>query len=358
MKIDELIQKDYPVTGQYEGVSVISNTLYKYNFIAVTDESGRYVGILTPSDLIEHPHKIVADCITPKEKIFLSDSQSVIIEKFGKQDSVALPVFDDKENFLGVIHKKSVLNSAETKIKELYLKSIMSDKAKIEFMNNINHEIRTPLSGMLGFMDVVSSKGCNYSSGGDTENAIIRKSAEKFLFIMNELMELSLINAGEKIPIKRSSVSLEELFMDMFAFIDDLNFSQQYNITLNYRKPKVDVTLLTNPAKLKHIIYLLVENSIKFSGDKRVEFGYRLEDDDKKVTIFVNNTIDEQFETSNFQLSRDFCTNTVADNKQDPEISVELQVVKKIAALLGGTISFEMINREMSIQIHFQAEES
>lgn len=80
MAVRDFISDFYPKVNPYEGIHFIEEKLVENEYLVVTDTNG-YVGILTPLDLIERPHKIVADCLTAKEYIVTDDT---ILSVFNK----------------------------------------------------------------------------------------------------------------------------------------------------------------------------------------------------------------------------------------------------------------------------------
>ena len=191
MNIEDCILTTYPTVKPYDSIKSIEELLKKRDYLVVEDEKNRFFGILTPSDILARPHKLVIDCLTPKRIIHTNDSFIELVSKFDQTPSEALPVFQNEE-YLGILEKSSAIKKLKFTIDELRKELILSQKAKNEFLHNLSHEVRTPLNQILGFMSLVSELSPEeIEPNREQYYAIIKKSSEEFLSVMDELIELS-----------------------------------------------------------------------------------------------------------------------------------------------------------------------
>ena len=199
MSLRKYIYGNYPTVKPFEGINSVEKSLLEYQYLVIFDDYCNFYGILTISDVIERPHKIVIDCFTNKESLMVSDSLASALEKFYTNNSFVLPVMDGSD-FIGVIEKNRILKELETKVNQLYDKSLISEKAKNNFLNNLSHEIRTPLNGLLGFLEIIEQLNTkDFTNKHETYSKTIKKSADHFLMIMNDLVELSLLHSGDDV---------------------------------------------------------------------------------------------------------------------------------------------------------------
>jgi len=149
-----------------------------------------------------------------------------------------------------------------------------SDRLKSAFLANMSHEIRTPMNGILGFADLL--KEPNLSGEKQQKYVdIIQKSGIRMLNIINDIVDISKIEAGL-----------------MQVDINDSNINEQVEFIYTFFKPEVEArglqfvikkTLLTKEAmvktdreKLYAILTNLIKNAIKFTNEGSIEFGYQL----------------------------------------------------------------------------------
>ncbi len=158
-----------------------------------------------------------------------------------------------------------------------------SDKLKSSFLANMSHEIRTPLNAIVGFSALMTAP--NQSAEELEEiSGMITEGSGKLLGIITDLIEISQIYANQIKPL------LSEF--DIIPFLNDLsiNFSrtaQDKNIDFISHLDVLfnEYIISSDSDKLKKIVSHLVENSIKFTHQGKVEINYRLRDDQLHITI-------------------------------------------------------------------------
>lgn len=117
MKIKHLIKKSFKTTYPHAGIESIEKSLRDNSFLVVID-SGSFLGILTPSDIIKSPHQLVIDCLHDKPRVDLEhDIESVLI-LMKKSRNPVLPVFDGVK-FIGVITQTVITGYLSEYRKEL-----------------------------------------------------------------------------------------------------------------------------------------------------------------------------------------------------------------------------------------------
>jgi len=101
MRIRHLVEKFFPIVHPHAGIDSIESSLKDNSFSVVLDE-GVYLGILTPSDIIESPHQLVIDCVHDKPLVDTEQDIESVLRLMKESRNSVLPVFKDGE-FIGVI---------------------------------------------------------------------------------------------------------------------------------------------------------------------------------------------------------------------------------------------------------------
>jgi len=154
-----------------------------------------------------------------------------------------------------------------------------SDKLKSAFLANMSHEIRTPLNAIIGFSSIIIDSVENNPEFA-SYSKIINNSSESLLQIINDILDISKIEAGQ-LEIIKSTISLHNLLENVYntfngqildKYKDDIKFivniSQQINSEL---------TIETDLVRLNQVIFNLMNNAIKFTKKGFIEFGYTRE---------------------------------------------------------------------------------
>lgn len=137
-----------------------------------------------------------------------------------------------------------------------------ANHAKSEFLANMSHELRTPLNAILGFTQVMN-RDKSLATEHKESLAIISRSGEHLLELINEILEMSKIEAGR--------VTLNENDFDLHYLLDNLEemfllkaASKKLQLTFEY-KSEVPKYIRTDEAKLRQVLINLLSNAIKFT---------------------------------------------------------------------------------------------
>lgn len=157
-----------------------------------------------------------------------------------------------------------------------------TNKAKSEFLAMMSHEIRTPMNGVVGMTDILLDM-TDLSEEQRSCIEVIRKSGETLLSIINDILDLSKIEAG-RIELQEEIFDLRRCIKDSFSVISGRaeikNLSLTY--TLNHDVPDY---IYSDPERLKQVLINLLGNAVKFThkGSISVKVEQRKGDPDKLV---------------------------------------------------------------------------
>ncbi|MBV6644230.1 MAG: PAS domain S-box protein [Cyclobacteriaceae bacterium] len=152
-------------------------------------------------------------------------------------------------------------NQELRKAKELAERSL---RIKERFLANMSHEIRTPMNGIIGMIDLLGSTHLDNEQSEYVRT--VRKSSDTLLNILNDILDLSKIEAG-KMELRKEPVKLVETFEKVYEL-----YSQQAQINKSFLYYHLDKKLpeivVTDETRLIQVISNLVSNAIKFSDKK------------------------------------------------------------------------------------------
>jgi PAS domain S-box-containing protein len=202
-----------------------------------------------------------------------------------KKDGTEFPIYlsttvikDKNGNSVGLIGVASDITERKRNEQELIKakeQAEESDRLKSAFLANMSHEIRTPMNGILGFAELLKEPGL---TGSEQQRyiEIIEKSGYRMLNIINDIVDISKIEAGQ-----------------MEVYISETNINEQLDFIYTFFKPELDkkgmmfschkalpdneAILSTDREKLFAILINLVKNAIKYTNKGSIEFGYTVE---------------------------------------------------------------------------------
>ena len=141
-------------------------------------------------------------------------------------------------------------------------KAEVANRAKSEFLANMSHELRTPLNAILGFSQLME-RDSNLSSPQRNSLGIINRSGEHLLNLLNDVLEMSKIEAGRTTLTTTAFdlLLLLETLQEMFQIrATAKNLSLQFDLA-----PDVPQYILSDESKLRQILINLLGNAIKFT---------------------------------------------------------------------------------------------
>ncbi|OQX80821.1 MAG: hypothetical protein B6D64_02740 [Bacteroidetes bacterium 4484_276] len=202
-----------------------------------------------------------------------------VIGAFAVQSYTDEKVFDKTDIQVLEIISNQISISIERKKAGEDLKSALgkaqeSDRLKSAFLTNMSHEIRTPMNGILGFTSLLKEPHLT----GDQQNSyieIIQKSGNRMLNTVNDIIDVSKIEAGQ-VEVVKSEVSVNEILNEQYAFF--VSEAQSKGLELIYKPTLSDkeATIVTDKHKLEGILTNLIKNAIKFTKEGNICFGYSL----------------------------------------------------------------------------------
>ena len=172
---------------------------------------------------------------------------------------------------------KESFETLEIRVKERTIQLEKANQAKREFVSNINHELRTPLNHIIGYTERLYQDN-SLDSEQKKQLDIINRSSEHLLSLINQILDISKIEAGQMIQENNSFnlshllTNLQEIF-SLNCHIKGLEF-----IVVNDLEEKLNY-IYTDEKKLKQVLINLLNNAIKFTEQGSVTLQAEKEDD-------------------------------------------------------------------------------
>ena len=234
------------------------------------------------------------------------------------------------------------LESLVETAKDDKLIALQANEAKSLFLANMSHEIRTPLNGIVGFTEILRST--DLTAEQDEFLAIIDKSSENLLSIINNILDLSKIESN-KIEIENIVFDAAEEF-ESAAETYAVGAAEK-NIDLNYyMDPTIATKLKGDPTKIKEILINLLSNAIKFTsyggeinllikkthaeGDLNPRISFSVQDNGIGMTKDQQSRIFEAFSQADVSVTRKY-----------GGTGLGLTISSQFVELMGGTLALE-----------------
>jgi len=161
-----------------------------------------------------------------------------------------------------VFHDVSARARTERLLRQAAAEAEAASQAKSNFLATMSHELRTPLNGILGMTRVLAASRLDSSQRDHL--AVIRASGESLLRIINDILDLSKIEAG-KVTIEDVEFELAELIEDVVKMLAPAAYAKGLELTV-FVDPLLPSHMRGDPLRIKQILTNLLGNAIKFTS--------------------------------------------------------------------------------------------
>ncbi|MDA9224370.1 ATP-binding protein [Tateyamaria sp.] len=211
-----------------------------------------------------------------------------------------------------------------------------TDKAKSQFLTVMSHEMRTPLAGIIGVMDLL--KTTKLTKKQDHYRQIVTSSSEVLLEHINEALDITRIEGGE-LQFSIQSFSLTTLATSLIAVLEPLAVEKKLDLTLQIDK-NVRFDFMGDVNRIRQILTNLVGNSIKFTDDGyiRLEISGTDHAGISYLQFKITDTGVGIAPENQKKIFDDFVTLSFIDGRQMRGDGLGLSISRKIARLMSGDI--------------------
>ncbi len=141
-----------------------------------------------------------------------------------------------------------------------------ANKAKSEFLAMMSHEIRTPLNGILGMSELMYARAADETQKGHL--GVVLKSGRALLEIINDILDLSRIDAG-RMSLESKSFNLPGLVEDVATLLASRIEKNQVDLAIRI-DPALPEAFLGDAARLRQVLVNLIGNAVKFTHEGHV----------------------------------------------------------------------------------------
>jgi two-component system, sensor histidine kinase len=253
----------------------------------------------------------------------------------------AEPEIDDHGNviaWLGTITDIEDRKTFEDKLKEAQRTAELANEAKTHFLANMSHEIRTPLNAIMGFTELLTDPA--HSMEEKMKNvAVVRRNCHQLLKIVNEILDISKVEAGE-LETEKVETHISELLGEVKALLRVQ--ASKKGIDLKFEPPiGVPARVMTDSTRLRQILLNIVGNALKFTtkGSVTVSTKFSTTMNGRSYVYFtVTDTgvgIDQQNSQKIFQPFSQADTSTT---RLFGGTGLGLALARRLARALGGDV--------------------
>jgi PAS domain S-box-containing protein len=252
-------------------------------------------------------------------------------EEFPAEASISRHQTPEGPVFTAIVRDISDHRRVEAALAEAANAAEAANVAKSAFLATMSHEIRTPLNGVLGMAQAMALDELPPVQRERLE--VIRQSGEALLAILNDILDLSKIEAG-KLELEEIAFDLDELLLGAQATFTALANKKGVSFSLNTEA--AHGTYRGDPTRLRQIVYNLISNALKFTeaGEVKVTAAYA----DGFLRLAVADTGIGMTPEVVSNLFNAFIQADATTTRRFGGTGLGLAITQKLAGMMGGSI--------------------
>lgn len=216
-------------------------------------------------------------------------------------------------------------------------KAEASDRLKTDFLNNISHEVRTPLNGILGFAEIVFQHELTVEEKKESY-AMLLESSDRLLNTITNYMDISLITSGN-MSVHNKDFFPALFLRKVFNNYESVCSNRKLDLFLDITGQSDDLSVNTDPEIVQKILSHFLNNAIKFTEKGSIHFGFNR--NEEQIEFFVKDSgIGIGMDSFNMIFDR-FSKEDRGHQNVTEGSGLGLSIAKGMSEIIGGNIRVE-----------------
>ena len=289
---------------------------------------------------------LIADKLADYQMNYLADHAQTQIAEVrqipGKDGTITLPAMSYttfNKKWSDSLKEQKEAQDAEAAAK----KAEAANEAKTEFLQRMSHDIRTPINGICGMINVADHYADNMEKQTECR-AKIKKTSHLLLELINEVLDMSKLESDE-VVLEEIPFNLNSIFEEILGVIEHMAAEQ--NIRIIWEEKEVTHwNLIGSPVHVKRILMNILSNAVKYNKENGYVYISCREIPSKQTAMttleFVcRDTGIGMTEAFQKRIFEPFAQEHAGSRTKFAGTGLGMPITKKLVEKMGGTISFE-----------------
>ncbi len=244
------------------------------------------------------------------------------------------------------VHQKQELKKEEKYNAELLIaakKAEVASRAKTEFLQRMSHDIRTPINGICGMVDMAEHYADDVEKQSEYREKV-KTASHLLLEMLNDVLDMSKLESGE-VVLEEIPLNLSSIFAEVLVVIEQMATEQNIRIMWE-EKEIIHRNLIGSPGHVKRILMNILSNAVKYNkenGDIYISCREIVSEQPEMTMIefTCRDTGIGMTEAFQKQIFEPFAQEHTGSRTKYAGTGLGMPITKKLVEKMGGTISFE-----------------
>ncbi len=215
---------------------------------------------------------------------------------------------------------------------EVYIKGLKAQNTKTELITNVSHDLRTPLTSIVGYIDLLEKRGNDYDEETQEYIRVLKEKSGRMTQMVGDLFDLAKTSSGD-VKLDLSKLDVKKLVEQTVSELDDFIVDEN-KIQL---KLEEKLYILADGNKMYRVMQNLIDNALKYSLDGTRIYVEVFENDNQEVQIEFKNIANYEMNFKQDEITERF---TRGDKSRSTEGSgLGLAIAETYTNLNGGSFN-------------------
>jgi two-component system CheB/CheR fusion protein len=327
--------------GAIESLNPAAEKIFGYS---ESDVIGRKIGLLMPELSAHFGEGQLASYLRTVDRETIGSGQETRGRRkdgseFPVEFGVSETVLGKSRFYTGLVRDATARKEAERALVEAKNAADAANRAKSEFLANMSHEIRNPMTGIMGYADILLER---LQDPGALECVrTIKDSGQYLLQIINDLLDLAKIEA-QGLQLEKEPVHLPTFLTDVYTLMEGAARAKGLPLSLKY-DGVIPYKIESDEKRLRQILINLLSNAIKFTDQGGVELAARFDSEKSELHFKVSDSGIGMTQEQQQNLFKPFTQGDSSMTKTYGGTGLGLAITKRLIEALGGTIAVDSV---------------
>lgn len=226
-----------------------------------------------------------------------------------------------------------------------YKEGVKAQSLKAELITNVSHDLRTPLTSIIGYIDLLDKKSELYDEETKEYISVLRDKSDRMNDMVEDLFDLAKSASGD-IELEFEKLNLKKLIEQTLVELDDI--SENNNIVVNIAD---DLNINADGSKMYRVMQNIISNALKYSLNGTRIYIESYVDENNKITLEIKNIANYKMNFTSNDIVERFVR---GDESRTTEGSgIGLSIAKSYTTLNGGIFNVVIDGDMFKVQMKF-----